>query len=103
MAKVLHDILLLFVVYGGLSIAALLLLIIGVAIVKTRIEVVALGVVCATLVLIHVAELVYLFHLGQVWIGDGIDPMVSAGAALVLIAGGATILFVRRRWRAPPR
>lgn len=96
----LRELLLLLVVYGGLSIAALLLLVIAVAIARTRAEVGAMAAICGTLVAIHVAELVYLFHLGQVWVGDGIDPMVSAGTVLAGVAGVATVLFVRRRWRA---
>lgn len=95
----LRELLLLLVVYGGLSIAALLLLVIAVAIARTRVEVGAMAGICGTLVLIHAGELVYLFNLGQVWVGDGVDPMVSAGAVLAVVAGVATVLFVHRRWR----
>jgi len=94
------HLILLFVVYGGLSIAALLLLVIGVAIARSRVEVVVVGVICGALVLIHAAELVYLASLGKLWIGDGIDPLLVTGAVLVLVAGCATVLFVRRRGRA---
>ncbi len=91
---------LLLVVYGGLSVAALLLLVIGVAIAKTRAEVIGVSVICATLVLVHAGELVFLATLGQMWIGDGIDPLLVAGGVLMLLAGGATALFLRRRGRA---
>jgi hypothetical protein len=91
---------LLLIVYGGLSVAVLLLLGIGVAIARTRLEVRVVGVICGALVAIHAAELVYLGSLGKMWIGDGVDPLLVAGAALMLLAGGATALFVRHRGRA---
>ena len=91
---------LLLIVYGGLSVAALLLLVIGVAIARSLLEVRVVGVICGTLVAIHAAELVYLGSLGKMWIGEGVDPLLVAGGALMLLAGGATALFVRRRGRA---
>jgi hypothetical protein len=90
---------LLLIVYGGLSVAALLLLVIGVAIAHSRLEVLVVGVICGALVLIHAAELVYLGSLGKMWIGDGVDPLLVAGGALMVAAGAATALFVRRRGR----
>jgi len=98
----LQQFFLLLVVYGGLSVAALLLLVIGRAIAHTRLEVASVGVICGTLVLIHAVELVYLGSVGRMWIGDGIDPLLLAGAALMLAAGVSTALFVRRRVRAAP-
>jgi hypothetical protein len=84
------------VVYGGLSVAALLLLVIGTAIARTRAEVIGVAVICGTLVALNAAELVYLGSLGSMWIGEGVDPLLVAGAALVLVAGTATALFLRR-------
>jgi hypothetical protein len=40
---------------------------------------------------------VYLASLGQIWMGDGIDPLLVAGAVLLLAAGAATAAFLRRR------
>ncbi len=91
---------LLVVVYGGLSIAALLLLVIGVAIARTRAEVIGVAAICGTLVLVHAAELVFLADLGAAWVGGGVDPLLAAGGALALLAGAATVLFLRRRVRA---
>jgi hypothetical protein len=90
---------LLLVLYGGLSIAALLLVLIGVALARTRVEVVGTALVAGVLVLVHVAELVYLADMGRRWSGssDGIDPLVLAGSALALIAGAAVVAFLRRK------
>lgn len=90
----------LLIVYGGLSIAALLLLVIGFALARRRAEVIGVTLVCGTLVLVHAVELVMLANLGQMWVGDGIDPLLVAGAALMLLAAAATIVFYRRMSRA---
>ena len=86
----------LLIVYGGLSVAALLLLFVGFAMSRSRAEVIGLAAISATLVLLHAAELVYLAGLGQIWIGDGVDPLLVAGGALLLLAGAMTVVFLRR-------
>ena len=86
----------LLIVYGGLSVAALLLLFVGFAMSRTRAEVIGMAAISGTLVLLHAAELVYLASLGQMWIGDGIDPLLVAGGALLLLAGILTWVFVVR-------
>lgn len=85
------------VLYGGLSIAALLLLAIGASVARSRAEVLGLAAISGALVLVHAGELVYLASLGQIWMGDGIDPLLVAGAVLLLAAGAATAAFLRRR------
>jgi hypothetical protein len=94
---VLGKISVLVVLYGGLSIAALLLLAIGASVARSRAEVLGLAAISGTLVLVHAGELVYLASLGQIWMGDGIDPLLVAGAVLLLAAGAATAAFLRRR------
>lgn len=93
------KLMLLLVLYGGLSIAALLLVLIGVALARTRVEVVGTAIIAGVLVLVHVAELIYLADMGKRWSGggDGLDPLVLAGSALALAAGAAVIAFVRRK------
>jgi hypothetical protein len=86
----------LLIVYCGLSLAALLLLLIGFAMARSRGEVIGMGAISGVLVLIHAGELVFLASLGQIWLGDGIDPLLVAGAALMLLAGALTALFLRR-------
>jgi hypothetical protein len=94
---VLGKISVLVVLYGGLSIAALLLLAIGASVARSRAEVLGLAAISGALVLVHAGELVYLASLGQIWMGDGIDPLLVAGAVLLLAAGAATAAFLRRR------
>lgn len=90
---------LLVVLYAGPSIAALLLVLIGRALARTRAEVVGTAAIAGLLVLVHVAELAYLADMSSLWSGgsDGLDPLVLAGSALALAAGVAVIAFVRRR------
>ena len=90
---------LLLIVYGGPSVAALLVLLMGVAIARTRTEAMVVAAISGALVLVHAAELVFLSSLGEVWMGDGVDPLLVAGTALMALAGSATVLFVRRRGR----
>jgi hypothetical protein len=94
---VLGKISVLVVLYGGLSIAALLLLAIGASVARSRAEVLGLAAISGALVLVHAGELVYLASLGQIWMGDGIDPLLVAGAVLLLAAGATTAAFLRRR------
>jgi hypothetical protein len=90
---------LLLIVYGGPSVAALLVLLLGVAIARTRTEVRVVAGISGALVLVHAGELVFLSSLGAAWMGDGVDPLLVAGTALMALAGAATVLFVRRRGR----
>jgi hypothetical protein len=94
---------LLLIVYGGPSVAALLVLLMGVAIARTRAEVVLVAAISGALVLVHAAELVFLSSLGELWMGDGVDPLLVAGTALLALAGSATVLFLRRRGRHGPQ
>jgi hypothetical protein len=90
---------LLLIVYGGQSVAALLVLLMGISIARTRAEVMAVAAISGALVLVHAGELVFLSSLGEAWMGDGVDPLLVAGAVLMAIAGAATVLFLRRRGR----
>ena len=90
---------LLLIVYGGPSVAALLVLLVGVAIARTRAEVMLVAAISGALVLVHAGELVFLASLGELWMGDGLDPLLVAGTVLMALAGAATVLFVRRRGR----
>ena len=90
---------LLLIVYGGPSVAALLVLLVGVAIARTRAEVILVAAISGALVLVHAAELVFLSSLGELWMGDGVDPLLVAGTALLALAGSATVVFLRRRGR----
>jgi hypothetical protein len=88
---------LLLIVYGGPSVAALLVLLMGVAIARTRAEVLVVAAISGALVLVHAAELVFLWSLGELWMGDGLDPLLVAGGALMALAGATTVAFLRRR------
>ena len=90
---------LLLIVYGGPSVAALLVLLMGTSIARTRAEVMVVAAISGALVLVHAGELVFLSSLGEAWMGDGVDPLLVAGAVLMVIAGAATVLFLRRRGR----
>jgi hypothetical protein len=91
---------LLFVLYGGPSIAALLFLLLGFLMARTRLEVLLVGAIAGALVLVHAAELYFLFGLRRAFGGDGDDPLVYAGAAIALIAGAANAVFLLKRyWR----
>lgn len=90
---------LLLIVYGGPSLAALLVLLMGVAIARTRTEVRVVAGISGALVLVHAGELAFLASLGAAWMGNGVDPLLVAGTALMALAGAATVLFLRRRGR----
>jgi 4-amino-4-deoxy-L-arabinose transferase-like glycosyltransferase len=90
---------LLLIVYGGPSVAALLVLLMGAAIARTRTEVRVVAAISGALVLVHAGELVFLAGLGEQWMGDGVDPLLVAGVALMLLAGAATAVFLGRRGR----
>jgi hypothetical protein len=87
---------LLFILYGAPSIAALLFLLLGFWMARSRFEVGFVGAIAGSLVLVHAAELWFLWGLRQSWGGGGQDPLLAAGAVLVLLAGALTWLFVAR-------
>ena len=92
---------LLFVLYGGPGIAALLFLLLGFLMARTRGEALLVGVVVGVLVVVHAAELYFLFGLRQSFGGEGEDPLVYGGAAIALIAGALNAVFLMKRyWRA---
>jgi hypothetical protein len=95
------KVMLLIVLYGGLSIAALLLVLIGFAMARSRLEARVMAAIAGALVVMHCAELWFLWDLGRVLSGgDGHDPLAAAGVLLVLLAGGAAFLLARKRFPA---
>ena len=94
---------LLVVLYGGLSIAALLLVMIGFAMARSRLEARVMAAIAGVLVVVHCAELWFLWDLGRVLSGgDGHDPLAAAGVALVLMAAAAVAaLLAKKRFAAP--
>jgi hypothetical protein len=92
---------LLFVLYGGPSIAALLFLLLGFLMARTRLEILLVGTVAGVLVVVHAAELYFLFGLRQLYAGNGDDPLVYGGAAIAMLAGAVNAVFLLKRyWRA---
>jgi hypothetical protein len=87
---------LLFVLYGAPSIAALLFLLLGFWMARSRFEVGFVGVLAGALVLVHAAELVFLWDLRQAWGGEGQDLLLMAGGGVALLAGALTWWFVAR-------
>ncbi len=87
---------LLFILYGAPSIAALLFLVLGFAMARSRWEVGFVGILAGVLVAVHAAELYFLWGLRQALGGGSEDPLVVAGVALALLAGTLTWLFVAR-------
>lgn len=90
---------LLFILYGAPSIAALLFLVLGFAMARSRFEVGFVGIVAGALVLVHAAELYWLWGLRQALGGGTEDPLVVAGLGLALVAGVLTWVFVARGLR----
>jgi len=96
-----NNLTLLFVLYGGPSIAALLFLLLGFWMARTRFEVLLVGSIAGVLVVVHAAELYFLFGLRRLYAGDSDDPLVYAGAAIALAAGALNAAFLLKRyWRA---
>jgi xanthine/uracil permease len=93
----LKNLTLLFVLYGGPGIAALLFLTLGFAMARTRAEVIFTAVIAGALVAVQAAELYYLWGLRLALGGDGDDPLVMAGTAIALAAAALTAVFVVRR------
>jgi hypothetical protein len=98
----LKNLTLLFVLYGGLSIAALLFLLLGFAMARTRLEVIFVAGLAGALVVVHLVELYFLFGLRQAWGGDGDDPLVIGGALIALLAVMVNAVFVARRLKRWP-
>ena len=90
---------LLFILYGAPGIAALLFLVLGFAMARSRFEVGFVGAVAGTLVAVHAGELYWLWDLRQVLGGDSEDPLVVGGLAIVALAGVLTCVFVARGLR----
>ena len=90
---------LLFVLYSGPGIAALLFLLLGFAMARTRVEVILVGAVAGVLVAVQAAELYFLFGLRRAFGGDGDDPLVLGGAVITLLAAAANAVFLARRLR----
>ena len=93
---------LLFVLYGGPSIAALLFLVLGFAMARTRFEVILVGAIAGVLVAVHAAELYFLFGLRRAFGGDGDDTLVLGGAAIALTAAALTAVFLSKRLKRAP-
>jgi hypothetical protein len=92
----------LLVLYGGLSIAALLLVMIGFAMARSRLEARIMAAIAGVLVVIHCGELWFLWDLGRALAGgDGRDPLAAAGLVLVLLAAAAVAaLLAKKRFPA---
>jgi hypothetical protein len=94
---------LLFILYGAPSIAALLFLLLGFWMARTRFEVAAVGILCGALVLVHIGELWFLWDLRQALGGAGQDLLLAAGVALAAAAALMTWWFVARGLRRARR
>lgn len=90
---------LLFILYGAPGIAALLFLVLGFTMARSRFEVGFVGIVAGTLVVVHAGELYWLWGLRQALGGGSEDPLVAAGVAIALLAGVLTWVFVARGLR----
>ena len=90
---------LLFILYGAPGIAALLFLVLGFTMARSRFEVGFVGIVAGVLVAVHAAELYYLWGLRQALGGGSEDPLVVAGLGIASLAGALTWLFVARGLR----
>jgi hypothetical protein len=93
---------LLFVLYGGPGIAALLFLLLGFAMARSRAEVIFVAVLAGALVAVQAAELYFLWGLRRTLGGEGDDPLVLGGALITLAAVAANALFLARRLKRAP-
>jgi len=92
------EVLLLFVLYGAPGIAALLFLVLGFAMARTRFEVGFVGALAGALVAVHAAELYFLWGLQQAFGADG-DALVLAGTLIAALAATLTIVFFLKKRR----
>jgi hypothetical protein len=90
---------LLFILYGAPSLAALLFLLLGFWMARTRWEIALVGALAGALVLVHAGELWFLWSLRGAWDGGGHDLLLAAGACLAVSAALLTWLFVARGLR----
>lgn len=90
---------LLFVLYGGPGIAALLFLLLGFSMARTRAEVIFVAVLAGALTVVQAAELYFLWGLRIAMGGEGDDLLVLVGALIALIAVAANAVFITRRLR----
>jgi hypothetical protein len=100
-ATLLTNITLLFVLYSGPGIAALLFLLLGFKMAHTRAEVIFVALLAGALAAVQAGELYFLWGLRRAMDGegDGSDPLVLAGALITLIAAAANAVFIMRRLR----
>jgi len=96
-----RNLTLLFVLYGGPSIAALLFLLLGFSMARKRAEVILIGAIAGGLVAVQAAELHFLFGLRLAFEGEGDDPLVQIGAVIALLAAATNAVFLLQRLRRP--
>ena len=99
MATLLTNITLLFVLYSGPGIAALLFLLLGFMMAHTRAEVIFVALLAGALAAVQAGELYFLWGLRRAMDGEGDDPLVLAGALITLFAVAANALFLARKLR----
>jgi hypothetical protein len=101
LATLLNNVILLFVLYGGPGIAALLFLLLGFKMAHSRVEVVSVALLAGALAAVQAGELYFLWGLRRAMDGEVDDPLALVGALITLAAVAANILFLRRLKRAP--
>ncbi len=97
MATLLTNMTLLFVLYGGPGIAALLFLLLGFTMARSRTEVIFVSVLAGALAAVQAAELYFLFSLRRAMDGESDDPLVLAGVVIVLTVAVLNWVFLARR------
>jgi hypothetical protein len=95
----LTNVTLLFVLYGGPGIAALLFLLLGFSMARTRAEVIFVALLAGALTAVQAAELYFLWRLRRDLGGEGDDPLVLCGTLIALFAVAANALFLSRKLR----
>jgi hypothetical protein len=90
---------LLIVLYGGLSIAALLFVLIGFALAHKRWEVIGIAALAGVLVAAHAVELYFLADMGRAWSGGSSadDLLVTGGIGIALAASATTAVFLFKK------
>jgi len=99
LATLLTNITLLFVLYSGPGIAALLFLLLGFKMAHTRAEVIFVALLAGALAAVQAGELYFLWGLRRTMDGDVDDPLVLGGALITLIAVAVNAAFITRRLR----